>query len=122
MTTVFTPLKVGFTWVDPVANSDGSALYAGELTGYTLGIRPDGSAPVNVNTGTYPLLVLIPSPVATAESKAALLAALSSVPPGNYWGSIRAESLNGPSAWAAEDPFALLSTAAPVPPTGFMVA
>ncbi len=99
-----------FTWVDPTTNTDGSAVAAGEITGYTIG--------VGVASGNYTMLTPVSSPTATSEPLSSLSSVLA---PGTYFAAIRAESTGGPSAFSNEVSFAI---AAPVPnpPTGFTVA
>lgn len=104
-----------FTWVDPLTNTDGSALTTGEITGYTIGIRSTtaaGSVP-----GTYPALTSIADPTATSEAISALSTVLK---PDSYAAAIRSD---GPvdSAWSTEATFTI---AAPVPnpPSSFSVS
>lgn len=99
-----------FTWVIPTTNTDGSAVAAGEITGYTLG--------VGTVSGTYSISTPIANPAATSEPIASLSQVLA---PGTYFAAIRAESTGGPSAYSNEVTF---SIAAPVPnpPTNFTAA
>jgi hypothetical protein len=93
------------TWTDPTANTDGSAIQAGEITGYNVGVRPaSGSA------GTYPFITNIANPGATTEMIAALQGVLA---PGVYMVAVQA---TGPvsSAWSNEGTF---TVTAPPPPT-----
>lgn len=104
------PNPVQFNWVDPVLNTDGGPIAAGEITGYQIGIRQGGSA------GTYPITVSVASPTATSEPFSAITPALVS---GTYEAAIRSV---GPtdSAWSAEISFSI--SGVPNPPTGFSVA
>lgn len=99
-----------FSWTDPTTNVDGSAISGAELTGYTLGI--------GVATGNYTELVAITPGTATSEALASITPPLAS---GTYFAAIRAESVNGPSAWSTEVTFTLVPSA-PNVPTGFGVA
>jgi hypothetical protein len=104
-----------FSWTDPTTNVDGTPITAGEITGYTLGIRQttlSGSA-----AGTYPIQV----PVAGATAASELISQISpALTPGGYAAAIQTV---GPvnSAWSAEATFTI---APPVPnsPTNFTVA
>jgi len=99
-----------FNWVVPTTNTDGTAIPAGEITGYTIGV---GAA-----SGKYTIMTSVSNPAATSEPIADLSATLA---PGTYFAAIRAESTGGPSAFSNEVSFAI---AAPIPnpPTGFTVA
>lgn len=104
-----------FTWVDPTLNTDGSTVAAGEITGYTIGVR--STTVVGSVIGTYPAQTTITSATATSEAISALSSVLK---PDSYAAAIK--SL-GPvnSAWSAEAAFTI---APPVPsaPTAFTVA
>jgi hypothetical protein len=100
---------VTFKWSIPTTNTDGSAVTAGEITGFNLGVRPStGTA------GTYPILTAISSATATSEPLASLSTILVA---GSYAAAIQT---TGPtnSAFSTEITFTI---AAPVPtaPTGF---
>jgi hypothetical protein len=102
------------SWTDPTLNTDGSTIGAGEITGYTIGVRlATGVA------GTYPYTATV-----AAGATSDLLSALSPVLPTgvSLIGAVQALSAtNGNSAWSAESaPFEIL--AAPNPPTGFTVS
>ena len=124
----FPPLKQGFSWVDATQNTDDSAIAAGEVTGYTIGVRADGVGAGNPTATppvlpTYSTLVLITGAAVTAETLAAFNAALTSaLPAGNYWAAVQEQSVNGPSAFSAEAPFSIVSSAPPKAPTGFMAS
>ena len=94
-----------FTWTDPLLNTDGSTVAAGEITGYEIGV---GNA-----TGVYDTKY-------TVTGAAAASFATDFKVPGDYFAAVRAV---GPadSAWSNEATFTVL---APVPnaPTGFTVA
>jgi hypothetical protein len=94
-----------FTWVDPTLNVDGSAIAAGEITGYTVGVR--STTTTGSVVGVYPMLSPV-GPTITSEAFSALTTILK---PGAYAGAVQA---NGPanSAWSAEVAFTI---AVPVP-------
>ena len=100
------------TWDDPTTNVDGSPIAAGEITGYTVGVRPN-----NGTIGTYPFTGQVADPAGTKELISALSTILS---PGIYFVAVQS---NGPvnSAWSPEVTFTI---AAPVPnpPSGLKVA
>lgn len=103
-----------FTWIDPVTNVDGSAIVAGEITGYNLGLRvttASGSV-----AGTYPINVSVAGATAASE----LLSGISPVlVPGSYAAAIETV---GPvnSAWSAEVAFTI-TPPTPAAPTGLAV-
>ena len=99
------------TWTDPTTNVDGSPIVAGEITGYTLGIRAASGTP-----GTYPITGAVADPAASSELLTALSATLA---PGVYFAAVQA---NGPvnSAWSAETTFSITSPQ-PNPPTGLII-
>jgi hypothetical protein len=101
-----------FSWTDPTTNADGTPLAAGEITGYTVGVRP-----VTGTSGTYPITGSVTSPTATSELFTSLNAMLA---PGSYAAAIRAD---GPvaSAWSTEITFDI-APEQPSAPTGFGVA
>jgi hypothetical protein len=106
------PTKV--TWTDPTTNTDGSAIAAGEITGYSVGVRlASGTA------GTYPYSATAPSTSVTE-----LLSALAPVLPTGQPLVCAAQALsatNGNSLWSVEStPFTPL--APPSPPTGLIVS
>jgi hypothetical protein len=101
-----------FTWVDPTVNTDGSAITAGEITGYSIGVRPSTGIP-----GTYPIVTPIASPTATSEPFASLSSVLA---PGTYAAAIQSVGPTN-SAWSSEVTFTIV---APIPsaPTGLAVS
>jgi hypothetical protein len=102
---------VKFTWTDPTVNTDGSAITAGEITGYQIGVRPStGTA------GTYPLLTAVAGATATSEAFTSLSTILA---PGSYAAAIQAIGPSN-SGWSSEITF---SIAAPIPspPSAFSV-
>ena len=101
-----------FTWTDPTKNTDGTAITAGEVTGYQIGVRPSSGTP-----GTYPVLTSIAGSTATSEPLTSLSSVLA---PGAYAAAIQAV---GPvnSAWSAEISFTI-APPTPNPPTGFGLA
>ncbi len=100
------------SWVDPTANTDGSPLAAGEITGYTLGLRII-KAPGSV-AGVYPITAFAPAGAISAP-----LSVFGPLKAGDYAAAARATGPNN-SAWSAEALFSI----APVPdaPTGFTIA
>lgn len=126
MSTVFTPLVKGFTWVNSTTDKDGNPLPAGEVqTGSTIGIRVDGDT--THTAGNYQYLVIVPAGQ-TSETPAQIATALNkSLPPGNYWAAIDQTDMLGTdsktSAWTAEVPFSIPAPIAqPAPPSGFSAA
>lgn len=102
-----------FTWVAPTTNTDGTAITPGEITGYTIGIRPlSGGA-----AGTYPIQAQVASPTATNE----LIVELGTVlKPDSYVAAIRTVG-SVPSDWTAEVHFTI-SPPQPNPPNAFAAA
>lgn len=102
-----------FTWTAPTTNTDGSAIAAGEITGYQIGIRPStGTA------GTYPTLMPVDPASATSDLLSELTSGLNS---GSYAAAIQTLSTtNGNSAWSAEITFTLVPV--PNPPSNFAIA
>ena len=101
-----------FSWQPPTTNVDGSAIVAGEITGYQIGIRPSTGT-----VGTYPTLVSVSGPTTTAELLSALPTPLAA---GSYNAAIQTV---GPidSAWSTEIAFTI-APPTPGPPTGFTSA
>jgi hypothetical protein len=102
-----------FSWVNPTTNVDVTAPFvASEITGYTVGVRPNSVAAIAAGSvpGVYPTLV----------SGAAGPISVSALVPGLYAAAVRADGLV-PSAWSAE---ALFTVVPPTPsaPTLFTVA
>lgn len=100
------------TWTDPTTNVDGTPIAAGEITGYTIGVRlATGVA------GTYPFSAAVADPAAVKGMISALSQILS---PGSYMAAVQA---NGPvdSVWSAEAPFTIAAPQ-PNPPSGLKVA
>jgi len=112
------PNPTQVTWNDPTANVDGSPIAAGEITGYTIGVRDTSAA--GSAAGTYPYTAGAP---ATAVSE--LLSALTPVlPTGKPLAvAVKADTAAGSSAWSAETTFTLAPPAPPVPdaPSGLTV-
>lgn len=101
-----------FNWTDPTTNTDGTAIAAGEITGYSIGVRPSTGTP-----GTYTVV----TPVAGAAVTSEALASLSSVlVPGSYAAAIQTI---GPvdSGWSAEITFTI-TPPVPNPPSAFGIA
>jgi len=111
------PNPTQVTWTDPTTNVDGSAIAAGEVTGYTVGVRDTSAA--GSAAGVYPYSVGAP---ATAVSE--LLSALTPVlPTGKPLAIAVKANTSGPSsAWSAEADFTLVAPP-PVPnaPSGLTV-
>lgn len=124
MSTVFTPLTVGFSWVNSTTASDGSPLPAGEVeVSTTIGVRADGDA--THSQGNYKWFVTNLGQV-TSISAADFLKS-TKLPAGNYWAAlVQTDALNGVNATSAETPeipFSVPATVvAPAAPTNFTVA
>jgi hypothetical protein len=104
-----------FSWVDPTVNVDGTAISAGEITSYLIGVRNTTAA--GSVAGTYPITLAAP-PGATSALIAAVTPAL---PAGLYAASVQAVTANSVSAWSTpEAVFAIAEV--PAAPTGFSVA
>jgi hypothetical protein len=103
-----------FTWTDPTLNTDGTAVTAGEITGYAIGIR--NTATTGSVAGTYPTIVNVPAAVTTF--------AINSISPpltsGSFAAAIEAITALTVSSWSTEVTFTLAPT--PDPPTGFTVS
>lgn len=113
----FPPLSTGFTWVAPIGNEDGSALVAGELAGYELGIRADGTG----SPGTYTVNVAINDPTSLAEPLTALGTVLA---PGNYWAAMQSKAnpaIGNDSKFTQEFGFSIPAPVLPTlnPPSAF---
>jgi hypothetical protein len=108
------PNPTKFSWVNPTTNTDSSAIVAGEITGYEVGVRSTTVA--GSVAGTYPIKVEVTSPTATD----ALVSAAGVLAPDTYAAAVRAV---GPadSAWSTEATFTI-ALPVPNPPTGFTVA
>ena len=93
-----------FSWAAPTTNVDGSAVTAGEITGYVVSY---GAA-----SGVYG------TDVAAAADATSVQIDLA---PGTYFAAVKAQSAGGDSAYSNE---VQVSIALPVPspPTGFLVA
>jgi hypothetical protein len=109
-----------FNWTPPTTNTDGSPVTAGELTGYTIGIRSGALGDAGV--GTYALSVPVAGGTTTKETlDAAYAAGLALLAVGTYVAAVRAESTAGPSGWSNEVDFTI-ALSPPNPPTGFTAA
>lgn len=100
------------TWSDPTTNTDGSPIAAGEITGYSLGIRVGTLTPPTGTPGVYTVNV----PVAGAAAATELLSAISPIlVPNNYVAAIEAV---GPvdSAYSAEYAFVIAPPTPNAPP------
>lgn len=119
---VFPVMKNGLKWEEPTSNVDTTVPFSeSEITGYKIGVRPDGSAAVDQKTGDYPQSVAVDGAQTTNEVAAALISALS-LKPGNYFAAIRDL---GPvnSDWSVEAPFQLVAPAPqPQAPSGLTVS
>jgi hypothetical protein len=104
-----------FSWTDPTTNTDGSPIAAGEITGYTIGIR--NTAATGSVVGMYPITANVAGAAAASELVSALGTVLA---PGSYAAAIQSAGPT-PSAFSAEVAFTI---AAPVPnpPTNFGIA
>ena len=109
------PTTAKFSWTDPTTNVDGSAIQAGEITGYSVGIRSATAA--GSVAGTYTVTAAVAGATAANEAVASIGTVLK---PDTYAAAIQAV---GPanSAWSSEIEFVI---APPVPsaPTNFGVA
>lgn len=104
-----------FSWTDPTTNVDGSPLAAGEITGYSIGVRLTTAAGSAV--GVYPIVANVTGATAANE----LISALGTVlVPGSYAAAVQAV---GPvdSPWSGEAVFTIVPPQ-PSAPTGFTVA
>lgn len=105
----------GFSWTDPTTNVDGMPLTAGEVTGYTVGVRSTTAA--GSVAGTYPITGSVAGAASTGETIAALSALLK---PDTYAAAVRADG-PVPSAWSTEATFTL-APPQPNPPSNFVVS
>jgi hypothetical protein len=96
-----------YTWVEPTVNTDGTAITAGEITGYSIGQRLTSGTP-----GTYTSTINV--------SGATTLTVPISLAAGSWTAAIQSI---GPtdSAFSAELSF-VIAPPVPVPPTGFSVS
>lgn len=93
-------------WVAPTTNTDGAVIVAGEITGYTLGIRPS-----NGTAGTYPTVL-------TVTGATTLSTTLPTLASGAYLAAIKAIGPN-PSAWSTEVSFTI--SGVPNAPSGLTI-
>ena len=104
-------------WTDATLNVDGSAIAAGEITGYSVGVRSTTAA--GSAAGTYPFSISAPSS-ATSVLLSALATAL---PPDTYVAAVQSI---GPtdSAWSNESAPFTIAAALPIPqpPTAVVVS
>lgn len=105
-----------FVWVDPTTNVDGSAVTAGEISGYQIGIRAASGTP-----GTYTTFAIVKDAAATSEAFSLLGTTLA---PGDYAAAIQTLSTtNGNSPFSPEAKFTIdVPLSPPNAPTGFTVA
>lgn len=108
------PSTAKFSWTDPTANTDGSALQTGEVTGYAIGIRSTTAA--GSVAGSYTVTAQVAGAAAANEALSAIGTVLK---PDTYAAAIQSV---GPvnSAWSSEIQFTI---AQPVPnsPSQFAV-
>lgn len=104
----------GFSWVDPVANTDETAITQGEITGYTVGAR--STTATGSVAGTYPITGSVAGSASTGETVAALSALLK---PDTYAAAVRADG-PVPSDWSTEATFTIAAPK-PNPPSNFAV-
>ncbi len=95
------------TWTPPTANTDGSALATGEVTGFIVGLRAVNAAGSVV--GTYPIQSPPTAADAVTEALSAITANLKS---DDYAVAVQTQSVDGPSLWSAE---VLFTGTLPVP-------
>lgn len=109
------PSTANFTWADPTTNVDGSAIQAGEITGYNVGIR-SATASGSV-AGTYTIMAAVAGAAAAKEAVSAIGTVLK---PDTYAAAIQTVGPTS-SAWSPEIEFVI---AQPVPesPSAFSVA
>jgi hypothetical protein len=84
---------VFFSWQPPTQNADGSAITAGEITGYEVGVRTSAGSP-----GTYPILLDTDGPFTSADLIANIQPPLS---PGVYFAAVRSLGPTN-SPWSPE--------------------
>ena len=106
------------SWSPPPANVDGSPIAAGEITGYTIGVRDttaSGSA-----AGTYPYSLRAPA-IATSELLSLITPKL---PTGVLLAAAAQTNTAGPSSdWSPEVTFTLAAPLpVPLPPVNFSIA
>ncbi len=95
------------SWTPPAANTDGSAITTGEVTGYIVGLRST-SVPGSA-VGTYP----IQSPPTAADAVTEALSAITANLKSDFYAvAVQTQSVDGPSAWSAE---VLFTGALPIP-------
>lgn len=101
------------TWLPPTLNTDGTAIAAGEITGYELGARL--TTDVGSVAGVYPITAMVTDPTATS----APLSVFGTLKAGLYAAAAMAV---GPtdSAWSTEASFTIEEI--PDAPSGFSVA
>lgn len=97
------------SWTPPTTNTDGSAIAAGEITGYTVGVRPAAGT-----VGVYPVTKQVAPSVLTLDLKTLGLA------PGSYFVSVETNSANN-SSWDPEIGFTIPQPT-PNPPGNFSLA
>jgi hypothetical protein len=86
---------VGFLWEPATQNTDGSAITAGEVTGYEVGIRQGGTA------GTYPTIIAVSGAFTALQLISAITPPLSA---GTYIAAVRSVGpINSP--WSTEFTF-----------------
>lgn len=109
------PSTANFTWTDPTANADGSAIQAGEITGYSIGIRSATAA--GSVAGTYTVTAAVSGAAAAKEAVASIGTVLK---PDTYAAAIQAM---GPvnSAWSTEIEF-VIAQPVPASPTAFTIS
>jgi hypothetical protein len=108
------PNPTKFSWTEPTTNTDGTAIAAGEITGYTVGARLTTAA--GSAAGTYPFTF-------TVQGAGMLSAPLSNfspaLSPGSYAAAVQAIGPEN-SAWSTEATFTIAET--PSAPGNFSVA
>ncbi len=105
-----------FNWTDPTTNTDGTPIAAGEITGYTVGVRST-SATGSV-AGTYPIMGSVTDPTATSELFTQLNTMLK---PDTYAAAIRTDG-PVPSAWLPTEVTFTIVAPQPNPPSTFAVS
>jgi len=122
MANIVTTKDPTISWVDPTLNTDGSAITAGEVSGYLVGIRDTAANPSVA--GTYPKTAVVTGGGATSALMSVLGFLSGLVRGGTY--AVAAESEVGGAAvgaWSPEFVFTYSPPAlVPNPPASLKVA
>lgn len=104
------------TWTDPPLNTDGSAVSAGEITGFNVGFRAVNAA--GSTPGQYP----ITAGEAPSSTSAPLSGVQGLIPGTEYAAAVQAATANGVSAWSTPEFLFITAMPIPNPPTAVSVA